>query len=274
MRNKLKVAFIGGGNMACALIAPLIHGQVANVHVVDVNQENLDRLSQQFGVSCALQMDENLLDMDVIVLAVKPQQMEQVCTQLRNYLKNQLIVSIAAGIPTIAIENNLGAYNKIVRAMPNTPAMIGLGISGLFATLSVNEEQKEMAQTILESVGACLWVDDEQKIDAVTAVSGSGPAYVFYFIEAMQAAAMELGFTQEQATLLAKSTFNGASQLAMQSTDPVSILRERVTSKGGTTYAALCSLEKDNVAQSIGNAIQAAAQRAHELGKEFGQTTK
>jgi pyrroline-5-carboxylate reductase len=278
MQNKLnsplKVAFIGGGNMASALIEPLVLGKIANVHVVDVKQENLDKLCHQFGVSFSLQIDDELRSMDVIVLAIKPQQMAQVCTQLKTYLNQQLVMSIAAGIPTSAIENNLDGYNKIVRAMPNTPAMIGLGMTGLFATPNVNLSQKKMAQLILQSVGECLWVEEELKIDAVTAVSGSGPAYVFYFIEAMETAAMSLGFTKEEAILLAKATFNGASQLAMESSDPVNILRERVTSKGGTTYAALCSLEKDQVASSIGKAIQAAAQRAHELGQEFGQITK
>ena len=155
--------------------------------------------------------------------------------------------------------------------MPNTPALIGMGITGMVASSGVSDEQKKTADAILRAVGQTVWLDDEAKIDPVTAVSGSGPAYVFYFIEAMQQAAAELGLTPEQGTQLAIATFTGAAQLAANSSEPVSLLRERVTSKGGTTYAALTSMEESGVKAAIVKGIKAAAQRGRELGDELGK---
>jgi pyrroline-5-carboxylate reductase len=165
----------------------------------------------------------------------------------------------------------LGGHNAIVRTMPNTPALIGKGVTGMVATAGVSAAQRATADAILHAVGDTVWLDDEALIDPVTAVSGSGPAYVFYFIEAMQQAALELGLTAEQGIQLAKATFVGASQLAVQSDEPVSLLRERVTSKGGTTYAALTSMEAGGVKDAIVKAVKAAAARGKELGDEFGR---
>jgi pyrroline-5-carboxylate reductase len=165
----------------------------------------------------------------------------------------------------------LGGHGAIVRSMPNTPALIGKGITGVVALPGVSAQQREAADAILRAVGQTVWLDDEALIDPVTAVSGSGPAYVFYFIEAMQQAAQEMGLTAEQGTQLAIATFIGASQLAADSTEPVSVLRERVTSKGGTTYAALTSMEASGVKQAIVKALHAASARGKELGEEFGQ---
>lgn len=270
--SRVKIGLIGGGNMAGALIGGLVKSldDPRQVHVVDLNRDCLERLSSQFGVSTATEIDATLADMDVIIFAVKPQQMRAVASAILPYVSAQLFLSVAAGIRAADLSRWLGGYQKIVRAMPNTPAMIGLGMSGLYALASVTEEEKNRAQMVMQAVGECLWVAREELIDAVTAVSGSGPAYVFYFIEAMQEAAVALGFSPREAGQLALATFNGAAQLAKQSSEPVQILRERVTSKGGTTYAALCSMDESKIKNAIGLAIQAAAQRGKELGDEFG----
>ncbi|MEB0137952.1 MULTISPECIES: pyrroline-5-carboxylate reductase [unclassified Undibacterium] len=273
MKNNLKIAFIGGGNMAVALINGLLPGLASpeQIHVVDVNQAALTRLESEFAVRTSLSIDAQLEAVDVIILAVKPQQMRDAVAALANHLNGQLLISIAAGIRASDISRWLSNYDKIVRVMPNTPALISKGITGLFALPGVTEPQKDLADAILRAVGATSWVAKERLIDVVTAVSGSGPAYVFYFIEALQQAAAELGLTAEQATQFAIATFEGAAQLAMHSSDSVKVLRERVTSKGGTTYAALTTLDELNVKPAIITAIKAAASRATELGAEFGQ---
>ena len=273
MKKQLNISFIGGGNMASALIGGLA-GKVTdggNIHVIDPSLEALQSLAQRFGVTPASEIDAMVSVSDVIVLAVKPQQMKQVIGMLRPYLTTQMVLSIAAGIRAADISRWLGGHDVIVRCMPNTPALIGKGITGMVAGAGVSPQQRETADLIMQAVGSTVWLDDEAKIDAVTAVSGSGPAYVFYFIEAMQQAAQELGLTAEQGIELAKATFTGAAQLAAQSAEPVALLRERVTSKGGTTYAALTSMENAGVKQAIIDAVKAAAARGQELGDEFGR---
>jgi len=271
----MKIAFIGGGNMASALIAGLANKLTAgaNIHVADPSAEALARLQQQFGVSTAAQADATAAAADVIVLAVKPQAMRAVAAQLLPLLApghQPLIVSIAAGIRGADLSRWLGGYSAIVRCMPNTPALIGMGITGMVATAGVSAAQKQAADDILRAVGPTVWLDHEAQIDAVTAVSGSGPAYVFYFIEAMQQAAQEMGLSAEQGKQLAMATFTGAAQLAQQSEEPVTLLRERVTSKGGTTYAALTSMEAAGVKPAIISAMKAAAARGREMGDELG----
>jgi pyrroline-5-carboxylate reductase len=271
----MKIAFIGGGNMASALIAGLA-GKLtagADIHVVDPNPASLAKLNQQYGVTTATAAGAALGAADVIVLAIKPQSMREVAAQLLPLLdqaKQTLIVSVAAGIRSADLSRWLDGYGAIVRCMPNTPALIGMGITGMVAAAGVSAQQKQAADDILRAVGPTVWLDDEAKIDAVTAVSGSGPAYVFYFIEAMQQAAVEMGLSAEQGTQLALATFAGAAQLANQSTEPVSLLRERVTSKGGTTYAALTSMEQSGVKEAIVKAVKAAAARGKEMGDELG----
>jgi pyrroline-5-carboxylate reductase len=278
MSTEMKIAFVGGGNMAAALIAGLA-GKLtagANIHVIDPNPAALEKLRAQFGVSVAPQVaagDAALAGSDVIVLAVKPQSMREVAAQLLPALQGggaPLILSIAAGIRGADLSRWLGGYGAIVRCMPNTPALIGLGITGMVATAGVSAGQKAAADAILKAVGSTVWLEDEAQIDPVTAVSGSGPAYVFYFIEAMQEAAAELGLTPEQGKQLALATFVGAAQLAAQSEEPVALLRERVTSKGGTTYAALTSMEQSGVKGAIVEAVKAAARRGKEMGDELG----
>jgi pyrroline-5-carboxylate reductase len=279
---QLKIAFIGGGNMASALIAGLAGKLTAgsNICVIDPNPAALEKLRTQFGVEGAASITAGsvgLVGFDVIVLAVKPQSMREVAAQLLPQLDacladggQPLILSIAAGIRSIDLSRWLGGYQAIVRCMPNTPALIGLGITGMVRTAAVSAQQKQAADAIMSAVGATVWLDDEALIDPVTAVSGSGPAYVFYFIESMQQAALEMGLSREQGTQLALATFVGASQLAAQSTEPVALLRERVTSKGGTTHAALASMEQSGVKESIVAALKAAAQRGQELGEQLG----
>lgn len=276
MQSNLRIAFIGGGNMAGALISGLVNKLAAptQIHVIDLNSDSLQNLVARYGVSTSLSIEQAasyLRGADLIVLAVKPQQLHKVAASLSPHIQSQIVLSVAAGIRAADLSRWLGGYQKIVRAMPNTPAMIGLGMSGLYAMDTVSEAERSVAQNIMQAVGDTLWVEQEAMIDAVTAVSGSGPAYVFYFIEAMQEAAQQLGFDAVQARQLALATFQGAAQLAQQSDESVSILRERVTSKGGTTYAALCSMDASAVKPAIHQAVLAAAQRGKELGDEFGQ---
>lgn len=269
----MKIAFIGGGNMATALIAGLA-GQLTgagSLHVVDPNAEALERLAAQYGVSTANGIDVQVSSADVIVLAVKPQQMREVAHQLAPQLGNQpLVLSIAAGIRINDLSRWLGGYARIVRAMPNTPALIAMGITGMVAQEVVDAAQREAADKVMASVGQTVWLDNEDLIDPVTAVSGSGPAYVFYFLEAMQQAAREMGLDEEQGRKLALATFTGAAQLAAQTGDPVDVLRQRVTSKGGTTHAAITSMEAAGVKEAIVAAMKAAAARGRELGDELG----
>lgn len=267
-----KIAFIGGGNMAGALIAGLV-GRVCSgdqIHVVDLNAAALTSLAAQYGVSTATSIDARAGQAEVVLLAVKPQNMLEVASQLATVLQpQQLVMSIAAGIRLADLARWL-AHANVVRAMPNTPALIGQGMTGMVALAGVSPAQRESAQAIMQAVGQTLWLDDDSQIDAVTALSGSGPAYVFYFLEAMQKAGQELGLSAPQALQLAQQTFAGATQLAQQSTEPLSLLRERVTSKGGTTYAALTSMSDAGVAESIINAVKAAAARGKAMGEEFG----
>jgi pyrroline-5-carboxylate reductase len=273
MQTEMKISFSGGGNMAAALIGGLA-GKLtsgANIHVVDINADALTRLAQQFGVTTSQQIDGALAASDVIVLAVKPQQMRDVAAQLKPHLGAQLVLSIAAGIRGADLSRWLGGHGAIVRTMPNTPALVGRGITGMAALPGVSSAQRDEADAILKAVGETVWLDDESLIDSVTAVSGSGPAYVFYFIEAMQQAAAEMGLSPEQGRQLAIATFAGAAELAARSDEPVSTLRERVTSKGGTTYAALTSMEDSGVKAALVKALHAAAARGRELGEEFGK---
>ena len=273
----MKIAFIGGGNMATALVAGLA-GQLTgagSLHVVDPNAAALERLASQYGVGTANVIDAQVAGCDIVVLAVKPQQMREVAAALRPQLGAQLgaqplVLSIAAGIRMADLSRWLGGYTRIVRSMPNTPALIGMGITGMVAQLDVDAAQREAADSVMRAVGQTVWLDDESLIDPVTAVSGSGPAYVFYFLEAMQQAALEMGLDAEQGRQLALATFTGAAQLAAQSSDPVDILRQRVTSKGGTTHAAISSMEAAGVKEAIVAAMKAAAARGRALGDELG----
>ncbi len=267
----MDICFIGGGNMATALIGGLLKRDfaAAQLRVVEINSDNRARLQQEFGVTATAELAVGIAGSDVIVLAVKPQQLRDVARQLAPLLSGQLLVSIAAGIRAGDLARWLGSHN-VVRAMPNTPALIQSGVTGLYALPEVSKVHCGAAQTILSAVGSTLWLEDEAMMDAVTAISGSGPAYVFYFIEAMQQAARDLGFSEADAKSLVIGTFLGATRLAEASDDEVSALRARVTSKNGTTERALLSMEANHVKQHIIDGAKAAAARAGELGDELG----
>ena len=273
MTNSIKISFIGGGNMASALIGGLCGKVIApnDIHVVDINPDNLMQLNKQFGVRTSTQINAEIVNSNVILLAVKPQQLREVATLLQPFLNGQLVISIAAGIRSNDLSRWLGNYPAIVRTMPNTPALINQGITGMFAMAGVNAEQKNIANVILSAVGSTVWLNDEALIDPLTAMSGSGPAYVFYFIEAMQEAGQQMGLSAQQSKQLALATFTGASQLAANATEEIDVLRAKVTSKGGTTYAALTSMEQSGVKPAIIKALKAASQRGKELGDEFGK---
>jgi pyrroline-5-carboxylate reductase len=270
----MKIAFIGGGNMAAALIGGLIKRGVvpADLYAIDPNEDARKRNEQQFGIKTGAAADAALASYDAVVLAVKPQILKSVAEALAPHLQaSQLVISIVAGIRMDDMSRWLNGHARIVRVMPNTPALIGMGVTGLVATRSVDETGRALASQVLGAVGETVWFDDEAKIDAVTAISGSGPAYVFYFIEALQEAARQLGMDEAQGRALAVATFTGAAQLAANSDEPLSLLRERVTSKGGTTAAALASFEANGIKDAIVRGALAANARAREMGDEFGK---
>lgn len=269
----MKITFIGGGNMAVALIGGLRKQgfSAAGLQVVEPFAQSRERLTESFGVRCTEAVDAAALNCEVLVLAVKPQQLREAVAPLKGRLNKQLVVSIAAGLRMADISRWLGHYHKLVRTMPNTPALIGAGISGLCADPSVDFEGRSNAEKILKAVGNTVWIDNEERMDAVTAVSGSGPAYVFYFLEAMESAALNLGFDASSARRLSVETFLGAARLAEQSSESISTLRERVTSRGGTTEAALLSFGASGIAAAIERGIIAAESRGRELGEILGK---
>ena len=269
----MKLGFIGGGNMAQALMIGLNSKQFAmqDITVIELDANKRAELSRDLGVNTTNEL-ASVQACDVIVLAIKPQQLPTLAKTLAPLLKQQLVISIAAGIRLADLSRWLGDYTTIIRAMPNTPAQIQAGITGLVAMPNVSKAHIALADQVLSAAGATLWLDSEGKLDAVTAISGSGPAYVFYLIEALQAAALELGLNEAQAKQLSVATFKGASLLADASATPIATLREQVTSKGGTTEQGLLSLQHSQVKQAIILAAQKACTRAKTLGDELGKS--
>jgi pyrroline-5-carboxylate reductase len=267
----MRILFIGGGNMATALIGGLLQQGIDrdDIRAVEVSPQARQRLLAGHRVRVRDRVEGPIAD-DVVLLAVKPQQLREVAVALQPVLRGQLVISIAAGIRTKDLSRWLGGHARIVRAMPNTPALVGAGISGLFAAAGADAADRTVAQRVLGAVGKVVWVDREDLMDALTAVSGSGPAYVFYFIEALQQAAQESGFSEDQSRELAVETFLGAARLAAASIDPAVVLRERVTSKGGTTERALRSMEAGEIKRRLVEAVHAAELRSRELGDELG----
>ncbi len=257
--------------MASSLIGGLIGNNYAseNIIVSDLNQDQLTRLSQTFGIVTTTDTAKACATADIILLAVKPQVLQVVCEQIAhsNTKPECLFISIAAGVRESDINRWLGGNRSIVRCMPNTPALVQLGATGIFANSLVNATQKEMAQTILDAVGISVWVETEDSLDAVTAISGSGPAYFFYFIELLENAARKLGLPPEAAKAMAQQTALGAASMA-QGKD-MAELRAQVTSKNGTTEQAILSFQKDNLASLVDNATQAAHDRSVELASEL-----
>ena len=265
------IAFIGGGNMASAIIGGLVRqGHPADrIAVVEPWAEARVKLRADYGVAAEEAAGPQLKSAAVVVWAIKPQMFKAAAEPVRTYASQALHLSVAAGIRSDSIAQWL-ATERIVRSMPNTPALVGKGMTALFARPAVSQEDRARVENIIATTGEHLWVTQETQLDAVTALSGSGPAYVFFFIEAMVKAGTAMGLTPEQAHQLAVGTFVGASELARRSDEPPAVLRQRVTSKGGTTYAAITSMEQDKVQEQFIRAMQAACDRAHELGNEFG----
>lgn len=267
----MKIVFLGGGNMATALIGGMLERGFAasEVLVVERANERRDWLVQTFGVGVAADVGA-VSGADVVVLAVKPQQMREALAPLAGRLGNALAISVAAGLRIADLSRWLGGHQRVARAMPNTPALIGAGVTGMYAPDGVDGAGREIAERILSAVGSVVWVDDEARMDSLTAVSGSGPAYVFHFIEALEAAAVARGFDGATARRLALDTVLGAARLAAGSEDPPAVLREKVTSKGGTTAAALAVLGGGGFVDLVDHAVAAAEARARELGDELG----
>jgi pyrroline-5-carboxylate reductase len=274
MNNIRRLAFIGGGNMAAALISGLTKRGLPATRIVvaDPGRPQLDALVRDFGVSAA---DDNVgavTDAEVVVLAVKPQQMRAVAHELAPQLAvtKPLVVSIAAGIPHAALARWFGPQIPVVRTMPNRPAFNGFGATGLYAPAGVGAAYRALAESIMAAVSATVWVEHESQMDTVTALSGSGPAYFFLFMEALEAAAHERGLPSDIAHKLTVETAFGAAQMARQSGDALSTLREQVTSKGGTTAAALEVLDAAGLRVIVAHAVAAADRRSAELAAEYG----
>lgn len=269
----MTLTFIGGGNMAAAMIGGLIAKgwQPQDICAVDIVPEALGRLQQQFGVRTSTDGAAAIAGADAVVLAVKPQQMREVAQSLARAVKEQLFISIAAGIRSGDLQRWLGGKAALVRAMPNTPALVSAGISGLYAAPGVSDAQRSAAENILGAVGEAFWVNEETGLDVVTAVSGSGPAYVFYCIEALEQAAIAAGQHPDAARRSALATFAGAVKLALADSADPATLRARVTSKGGTTERGIAALDAANVKTAFTEAVKAAAQRSVELGDTLGK---
>jgi pyrroline-5-carboxylate reductase len=275
--------FVGGGNMAAALIGGLRRAgcPAARIAVIEPQPEQRERLAAEFGVKVladASAAPEALQRAGLVVWAVKPQVFraaaEPLATAGGPAVQRALHLSVMAGVRLDAIARAIGlgaaAAGRLVRAMPNTPALIGRGIAGLHASAGASTADRQRVEALLAPTGGLLWFEHESDLDAVTALSGSGPAYVFFFVEAMMAAAERMGLSAEQGKALALATFDGAAALAQASPDPPAVLRERVTSRGGTTFAALESMRADGVGPAIERAVEAARRRAAELGDEYG----
>jgi pyrroline-5-carboxylate reductase len=271
--SQTRIAFIGAGNMASALISGLIADGTAKDLIIasDPNTDQRSHLHDSYGICTVDNNAEAISDADVVVLAVKPQLLQQVCNELSSHLKDKhcLIVSIAAGIRCSTMSKWLNSDLPIVRCMPNTPAMLQVGATGLYATDNVSNEQRDQAERILRAVGITLWVNEESDIDSVTAVSGSGPAYYFLMMEAMQAAAEKLGLPAETAKLLTLQTALGAARMALESQDDPATLRQKVTSPGGTTEQAILSFEENGLRDIFEQAMTAARDRSISLSEQL-----
>jgi pyrroline-5-carboxylate reductase len=269
----LRIAFIGGGNMARAIIGALVaRGTSADeILVVEIDAAARSHLTKELGVEAIERPGPQLAHADVVIFAVKPQQMREAAAAVAPHLRGCLVVTIAAGIRLMDLARWLGGYERLVRAMPNTPALVHAGMTGLFASDYVGIEDRNLATKLMSAVGAVAWFDAEADLDTVTAVSGSGPAYVFYVIEALEAAAKSLGIEEATARSLALWTFAGATKLAVERGEAPAALRAQVTSRGGTTERALESLEQARVKERFIDAVRAAAERSRELGEMYGK---
>ena len=274
--NIQKIGFIGGGNMASSLMSGLIASGHSPRHlwVSDINPDTLKALAENLNVNTSTSNDAVINEVDVVVLAVKPQTLSSVAKSAAALIqqKQPLVVSIAAGISQQSLSQWLGAETAIVRCMPNTPALVLTGATALHANTKVTDEQRNLAENIMRSVGIALWVDDESELDAVTAVSGSGPAYYFLLMEAMEKAALELGLSEVTARLLVQQTALGAAKIALESSESPEQLRKRVTSPGGTTQRAIETFEQGGFTELVSKALHAARDRSIEMSKQSENT--
>ena len=268
------LAFIGGGNMAGSLIGGLIADgwSPGRIQVADPDPTRITQLADRFSVLTTRDNSEAVADADAVVLAVKPQILQEVARQIAPAIRQQqpVVISIAAGIRETTLRDWLGEDTAIVRCMPNTPAMVRSGATALYANPRVSEAQRSLAESVLRAVGLALWVDDEAQMDAVTALSGSGPAYFFLFMEALEAAGAELGLSPDTARLLSLQTAFGAAKMALESREDAATLRRQVTSPGGTTERAIEVFLQEGLHGMALKALQAAAGRSRELADEFG----
>jgi pyrroline-5-carboxylate reductase len=269
----MKIAFLGGGNMANALIGGLLAKgfEARSISVIEVSPSARERLAAQHGVRASTAPDAATSAADALVLAVKPQDMRAALSGFPGNLNRKLVISIAAGLRLDALSRWLGGHRKLVRCMPNTPALIGAGITALYALAEVSPAERKKAEIVLGAVGEVVWVGEERLLDPVTAVSGSGPAYVFWFIEQLSASAIKLGIPKETALRLAIQTVLGSAKIAASSGKPPAELRNNVTSKGGTTEAALKVFDEEKLAERFARALEAASRRGAELGDELGK---
>lgn len=264
----LRITFIGGGNMAAAIMAGLskLDSLALQLHVVDRNLDKCQRFANDYAATFSLALTPADLASDVIVLAIKPQQLQEVAAQIAPHLQAQLVISVAAGVSTGKLSAWLSGYRQIVWVMPNTPAQVGAGVSGLYATPEVSPAARELAGRLFDSVGACVWLNDEAQMDKLTAISGCGPAYVFYMVEALENAARELGFDAETAAILGGATFAGAVKLLASAGETPAALRAKVTSKKGVTEQGILSMQADDLFGLVTRAARKAEARSVELG--------
>lgn len=272
--DKKTIAFIGGGNMATAIISKMVASDwnPKDITVIDRNPEKLEKLHNEYGVNVFDKPQARLAEIDAVLLAVKPQQLAEAIQSCKEWIEDALVISIAAGVRIEDLSYMLG-HDRICRAMPNTPMKIGKGVCGLYATKEADQYHRFIV-SVFAACGEIVWCDKESMLEAVTAVSGSGPAYVFRFIEALEAAALSYGFNEAQARRIAISTVLGSAELAKQSGEAPSELRVKVTSKGGTTYEALKVMDQHHFMELMKEAMDACKQRADELGDEFHNKLK
>ena len=262
----MNIYFLGGGNMAAAIAGGLVRQGGHRVHIANRGKEKRERLAEELGVSVSEKLPELTAD-DVLVLAVKPQDMQAACQGVQT--NGALVLSVAAGLSIATLSRYLGGTRRIVRVMPNTPGKIGLGVSGMFADGSVSDQDKAAADGIMRAVGITVWLDGEERLHDITGISGSGPAYVFYLLDALKQAARQQGFGEEEARRLSLATFKGAVALAEQTGEDFAVLQQNVTSKGGTTHEAIETFKAGQVAETVVKGVVACVNRSRELAEQF-----
>lgn len=262
----MSIYFLGGGNMAAAIAGGLVKQGAYRVHIANRGAEKRERLARELGVAVSEKLPTLNAD-DVLVLAVKPQDMQAACAGVQT--NGALVLSVAAGLNIDTLSRYLGGTRRIVRVMPNTPSQVGLGVSGLFAEAGVGADDRQCAERIMQAVGTTIWLEHEDQMHAITGISGSGPAYVFYLLNALKAAAQAQGFNETQAHQLSLATFKGAVALAEHSGEDFALLQQNVTSKGGTTHEAITTFQAHHVADAIAAGVSACVARSQELSQQY-----